>query len=161
MYHFILWDNGYKGLSLNCLGNFNDSTSDITVFVYNYIQNEIRNYIYREQPSLQLRETFSENPLFDISYIKVKKDNQVSSFTYCNHFFPTIVATFSLLVCLLVSLALIIMANLYAPLILSLGFGALFSMDIKRSAMWRLKEVSFFRRYYSSTKLYENYYKII
>lgn len=86
------------GYTINCIANAKRIDSDITWFTYFYVQEELKRYLYRIYPSLEIKEIFSDQSTIDASNFVDCSHIRTSFISYFRHYFQFGLSTLLMMV---------------------------------------------------------------
>ncbi|WP_456363961.1 hypothetical protein [Priestia aryabhattai] len=117
-YHFILSGDAKSGFSIKCLTSGGRKETSIKRFVHYYIEQEIKKYLYKNYPSLELKELFAGRSYIETTFESKDFNKPPKVKEYFQHFSSVIFATLIAICAIAVCSILIVINESLLPLLL-------------------------------------------
>lgn len=146
-YHFILSGDAKSGFSIKCLTSGGRKETSIKKFVHYYIEQEIKKYLYKNNPSLELKELFAGRSYIETTFESNDFNKIPKVKEYFQHFssiiFTTLIAICAIAVCSI----LIVINESLLPLLLIAILAITFYKSTKDLFKSRIVQYQIFKHY--------------
>lgn len=146
-YYYILSGDSKKGFSIKCMSSVGRNQTNIKWFMHYYIEQELKQYLYKKYPSLELKEVFASRSYIESTFSDEKFDKEPKLKDFLLHFSSVITATLIAITAITVCFVLIAINQTLLPLLFIIVLATSYYMSTKDIFRSRMVQYQIFKHY--------------